>query len=80
MTITLSQDVAAQIRDALVAALHSRGGDLEQEGKPLGQTKREQAARRTTGISCPRQGFAGHASPLPCQPRGSAEPGTGTRS
>jgi hypothetical protein len=27
MTITLSHDVAAQIRDALVAALHARGGD-----------------------------------------------------
>jgi hypothetical protein len=50
MAITLSQDVAAQIRDALVAALHSRGGDLEQEGKPLGQTKREQEKRLREAI------------------------------
>ena len=51
MTITLSQDVAAQIRDALIVALHSRGGDLEQEGKTaFCQKTREQEGRLREAI------------------------------
>ena len=38
MTITLSHDVAAQIRDALVAALHANGGE---EDKPVRGKARE---------------------------------------
>ena len=47
MTITLSHDVAAQIRDALVAALHANGGE---EDRPVRGKAREQEGRLREAI------------------------------